>query len=308
MLLSDATFRLGPYGRIHADGEKGLLGIDGFPFTNGEPFFVLCAPGSGGGGAGGTIFIAAVADVDLTAPIVSQGQRILSAEAGAGGVSALTALVEVEMRQEIAPDPLRRLAALLPADPRVVDQVAARLRLSAAQRKRLVTAAAREGKPGDARTLAYRLGREEAIDRLLLAKTDVAPLTGWAIPEFPLKGGEIVARGISAGPKVAQILHEIEDRGRIGERVCRSAKPFALQVSRVQDLLELVADGDGEHGFVQVHGLAHEREAAAHDDGAGRGEIVDEPQQDRFAIPGRKGAHATRPRFPFLTPEGQSLG
>ena len=133
-------------------------------------------------------------------------------EAGAKGIAALEALVAQEAAQGVAPDPLRRLAALLPADARTADQVAARLRLSAAQRKRLVTAVSREGPPGDARALAYRLGREEAVDRLLLGGAALAPLAGWEIPELPLKGGEIVARGVSAGPEVARILQQIEDR------------------------------------------------------------------------------------------------
>ncbi len=133
-------------------------------------------------------------------------------EGGPRGVAALEALVAEERRQSVAPDALRRLAALLPAEPATVDQVAARLRLSAAQRKRLAAAAAREAEPGDPRVLAYRLGRAEAIDRLLLAGADVAPLAGWDIPRLPLKGGEIVARGISAGPEVSRILRAIEER------------------------------------------------------------------------------------------------
>jgi poly(A) polymerase len=134
-------------------------------------------------------------------------------EAGARGVAALDALIAEERRQGVAPDPLRRLAALLPPDPYLAEGVAARLRLSAAQRKRLVTAADRAGGgPGDARALAYRLGREQAVDRLLLAGASVAPVIDWEIPQFPLKGGEIVARGVSAGPEVARILREVEDR------------------------------------------------------------------------------------------------
>ena len=61
-----------------------------------------------------------------------------------------------------------------------------------------------------ARTLAYRLGMEQALDRLLLTGTDIAPLIGWTIPIFPLKGGEIVARGVKAGPEVARILQAVE--------------------------------------------------------------------------------------------------
>ncbi|MBA3054476.1 MAG: CCA tRNA nucleotidyltransferase [Sphingomonadales bacterium] len=126
--------------------------------------------------------------------------------------SALPALVAAESREAVAPDPLRRLAALLPDDPRMADQVAARLRLSTARRKRLVSAAARAGEPGDPRVLAYRLGREEAIDRLVLAGESVAPLTGWDAPRLPLKGGDVVARGIAAGPEVTRILNAVEER------------------------------------------------------------------------------------------------
>jgi poly(A) polymerase len=134
-------------------------------------------------------------------------------EAGARGVAALEALIAEEARQGVPSDPLRRLAALLPPDPYLAGAVAARLRLSAAQRKRLVTAADRAGGgPGDARVLAYRLGRAEAVDRLLLAGAQVAPLEDWDIPQFTLKGGEIVARGVSAGPEVARILRRVEDR------------------------------------------------------------------------------------------------
>jgi poly(A) polymerase len=135
---------------------------------------------------------------------------VILPEAGHAGVAALAELGREETRHDVAPDPLRRLAALLPADPRLADQVAARLRLSTAQRKRLVTAAARDGDPGDPRALAYRLGRDEAIDRLLLAGADLSPLSGWEIPRFAVKGGDIVARGISAGPEVARILREVE--------------------------------------------------------------------------------------------------
>jgi poly(A) polymerase len=133
-------------------------------------------------------------------------------EAGAEQLAALEALIAQERSQGIAPDALRRLAALVPADPRLAEPLAARLRLSAAQRKRLVTAASREETPVDARALAYRLGREEALDRLLLAGGDTSPLDDWDIPQLPLKGGEIVARGVSAGPEVARILREVERR------------------------------------------------------------------------------------------------
>jgi poly(A) polymerase len=34
----------------------------------------------------------------------------------------------------------------------------------------------------------------------------------WPIPQLPLKGGEIVARGVAAGPEVARILQAVESR------------------------------------------------------------------------------------------------
>ncbi|WP_268740301.1 CCA tRNA nucleotidyltransferase [Novosphingobium beihaiensis] len=125
---------------------------------------------------------------------------------------ALAALIAHEKAQGVAPDPLRRLAALLPANVPLAEQVAARFRLSGAQKKRLATAAAREDQPGDPRALAYRLGTDGALDRLLLAGADIAPLEDWTIPTFPLKGGQIVARGVGAGPEVARILHRVKDR------------------------------------------------------------------------------------------------
>ncbi len=133
-------------------------------------------------------------------------------ESGAQGRAALATLVGHETASGVAPDGLRRLAALLPANPAMAEQVAARLRLSTAQRKRLATAAAREGAVTDARALAYRLGVAEARDRLILASQTIAPLNGWMNPVFPLKGGAIVSRGIMAGPEVARLLRAVEKR------------------------------------------------------------------------------------------------
>lgn len=127
-----------------------------------------------------------------------------------GDPAALARLVAEEARQQAAPDALRRLAALLPPDPPLAEAVASRFRLSSTQKKRLATAAARSGEPGDPRALAYWLGRDGACDRLLLAGASIAPLAGWDIPAFPLKGGAIVARGIGAGPMVARILQTVE--------------------------------------------------------------------------------------------------
>ena len=126
----------------------------------------------------------------------------------------LAALIAHGHSEHAAPDALRRLGAMLPADPVLVDQVAARLRLANAAKKRLAAIAARPraGEEQEARALAYRLGAEAACDRLLIAGRSLAPLAGWTAPRFPLKGGDVVAAGIRAGPMVAHILQGVEAR------------------------------------------------------------------------------------------------
>ena len=126
--------------------------------------------------------------------------------------SGLARLIDTEQRESITADPIRRLASLLPPDPAIAERVAAKLRLSIAKKKRLMLAAEREGTQSDPRTSAYCVGRETALDRLLLSGRSIAPLHGWEPPVFPLKGGAIVARGVAAGPEVARILRAIEAR------------------------------------------------------------------------------------------------
>ena len=123
----------------------------------------------------------------------------------------LRALIAAEFG--IEPSPIRRLAALLPADPTLVEGIAKRLKLSKAATKRLTCAARRV--PGDAfhpMQLAYQVGTESAVDRLLLngAPDDARMIIDWPIPQFPMTGGAIVARGIKAGPDVARILKAVE--------------------------------------------------------------------------------------------------
>ena len=137
---------------------------------------------------------------------------IVLPETGAAGLDALARLIAVETRTATPPCSIRRLAALLPADPAVAEGVAARLRLSVAARKRLAILANRDAGGSDARALAYHIGWRNARDALLLAGRDLAPLDTWEPPAFPLKGGAIVARGIAAGPEVSRILQTVERR------------------------------------------------------------------------------------------------
>ena len=138
---------------------------------------------------------------------------VILPEARSNELACLSALVPHEAAQTIAGDPIRRLAALIPPIKPVAEAIGTRLRLSRKQRARLVNAA--ERKPEDAqnpRGLAYNLGWEGAIDRLSLAGQSLALLKDWEPPQFPLKGGQIVARGVGAGPEVARILQTVERR------------------------------------------------------------------------------------------------
>ena len=76
--------------------------------------------------------------------------------------------------------------------------------------------AAHRGAPSPARQLAHGIGIEGARDAWLLAgdrstaKAAVDALEGWQVPQLPMKGGDVIARGVTAGPAVARILRAVE--------------------------------------------------------------------------------------------------
>ncbi|HEY0626620.1 MAG TPA: CCA tRNA nucleotidyltransferase [Allosphingosinicella sp.] len=126
---------------------------------------------------------------------------------------ALAALVKAEEQAGIAGDPLRRLAALLPADAELAASVATRLRLSNKAVKRIASAAARSAAdPDDPEVLAYMIGAEEAVDRLLLGGSAeaAASLSGWNRPRLSVGGGDLIAMGLTPGSIVARTLQAAE--------------------------------------------------------------------------------------------------
>lgn len=127
-------------------------------------------------------------------------------------VGRLASLVEAERHARVAPDALRRLASLLPADPDTASRVAARLKLSNKAKKRLI-GAADDSLGLNPRALAYRIGTESAVDRLLLAgrSTDAEAVSGWRPPRLPIGGSQLMARGVPEGPEIARALRRIED-------------------------------------------------------------------------------------------------
>ena len=145
------------------------------------------------------------------------------------GTARFEHLVEIETDQLFQCDPDLRLAALLPDDPAAGAATAERLRLSNAQRDRLVAALGTEPRlvswmsPREARRAVYRLGVDTFCDRLLLAWASAArnaaamqwrallPMAqSWPKPTFPLTGAEVMAAGVPEGPMVGEVMREIE--------------------------------------------------------------------------------------------------
>jgi poly(A) polymerase len=154
--------------------------------------------------------LVAPAAVPVMALMVAQGiWRAVLPEIDAAGADRLARLARDEAAAGVAPDAIRRFAALIP--PAAAEAIGARLKLSNAQRRRLMMATAGPGDEGP-RALAYRAGVESAVDRLLLAGLDPADIVGWVPPSLPIGGGALVERGIDKGPAVAAALRRIETR------------------------------------------------------------------------------------------------
>ena len=128
-------------------------------------------------------------------------------------LSRLQDLVASESEARVHADPLRRLASLLPREPALAERVAARLKLSNKSRKRLACAA-EPALPESAQQLAYFVGTDCAVDRLLLAGKPrlVASVRKWQAPRLPISGGALIERGLTQGPEVARTLQAIERR------------------------------------------------------------------------------------------------
>jgi len=128
-------------------------------------------------------------------------------------LQGLRSTIAAEQEASIKPDALRRLAALLPRDTGVAEDIAGRLRLSNKARKRLGCIAEPDsGKSPEA--LAYRIGVQCAADRFLLAgrAVEAKAIAAWHAPPLPISGGTLIKRGLEEGPRVARTLREIEDR------------------------------------------------------------------------------------------------
>ncbi|MFC5388428.1 CCA tRNA nucleotidyltransferase [Brevundimonas bullata] len=141
-----------------------------------------------------------------------------------------TDLMLFEAMTDLSGDAVLRLSALLPADPARVAEIARALRLSNAQRDRLVEAVSGETTTrltdAQARALIYRDGRQAFEDRIMRAwaaggdpdgaRRLVALAQAWVRPTMPVGGRDLARLGLKPGPETGRVLKAFED-GWIGD-------------------------------------------------------------------------------------------
>ena len=162
----------------------------------------------------------------LAAPDPRPAVRLMD-EAGVLGrvLSGPADLALFEAMVELSGDAVLRLSALLPADPARVAEVARRLRLSNAQRDRLINAVDGKATTGltdpQARALIYRDGRQAFEDRVMRAwaaggqaedaRRLLALAQAWVRPSLPVGGRDLARLGLKPGPETGRVLKAFED-------------------------------------------------------------------------------------------------
>ena len=138
-------------------------------------------------------------------------------------------LIEIETATRREPDNVLRLAALLPDDAKAALKLSGVLKLSNADKERLIEAAEPDSRIAaslslrEARQFLYRFGQQRFRDQLLLRwsqSQDKAKDTrwgkllklaeSWKKPEFPIDGRDVMAKGIDEGPKIGTTLRALE--------------------------------------------------------------------------------------------------
>ncbi|WP_341019451.1 CCA tRNA nucleotidyltransferase [Brevundimonas diminuta] len=125
----------------------------------------------------------------------------------------------------VSADPVLRLSALLPDEAEAVRAAALKLRLSNAQRDRLVEAVAERIDPAmseaETRAAIWRAGRQAVEDRLYRAWASgadagvvqrlLALATAWTPPKLPVGGKDLARLGLQPGPETGRLLKAFED-------------------------------------------------------------------------------------------------
>jgi poly(A) polymerase len=136
-------------------------------------------------------------------------------------------LAELKAMVAQTPDAERRLLALIDAGlglaPDPVGALRARLKFPTRVHERLIAAGAVADRLADDETpvfgrLIYRFGREAVEDAICLLAAHQGRSPGFVldllddvkVPSFPLRGADLIARGLRPGPAVGQRLKQIE--------------------------------------------------------------------------------------------------
>jgi poly(A) polymerase len=174
------------------------------------------------------------------------------------GIDAIHGLTKAERDLGWTADPMLRLEAIVPPDAARMKTLAERLRLSTAESDRLrhwalATAVESKTTEGELAKRLYRGDRQGFVDRLRLSlaaarvravEDNSAMLEAggfsrllafalkWEKPMFPLKGADLTALGATPGPKLGEILKNLEaewieagfapDRGALLDRAAKA--------------------------------------------------------------------------------------
>jgi poly(A) polymerase len=175
---------------------------------------------------------------------------------GALQLPRLERLVEIDADNFFPRDALLRLAALLPDGEEAAHAAADRLKLSNAERTRLVQALSTESiaeqlSAKAARRLLYRIGVARFRDKVLLRWASAHSGKGsgsgawrmlleiaenWQRPRFALSGRDVMQAGVPEGPDVGRILAQVEDWWVGGD--------FTADEGALRDRLRAVIDQD----------------------------------------------------------------
>lgn len=153
------------------------------------------------------------------------------------GIDSIPDLVAAEERFGWKPDALLRLSAIIPPDVERIEAMAARLRLSLAERATLMAFAAcppigDEMSGAQLDILLYRRGSSGVIGRLKMALAKAATAgheadslstvarlnalldraQSWVRPVMPVKGADLIDAGMPAGPQIGEKLAKLEER------------------------------------------------------------------------------------------------
>lgn len=178
----------------------------------------------------------------LQAPLAAQSLRMMNDcglwEIATGGLARIDDYEALRSLEEFAPevrDPELGLVVLSGFVHEDLERICDRLRLSNAERKRMRTAWAAMKTfrlPGNATSVAgllYDFGRQGALDGVLAVwaariaqnasnahdmRETISLLRTQPVPEFPLKGADLLALGHAPGKALGQMLERLEDAWR----------------------------------------------------------------------------------------------